>query len=259
MGGLGVPLIDVVSTSRSGSIFFSTIDRRYMIKTIALEEDLLLRRILSSYWKHLCDYPNSLMTRFFGLHRMRGEGMRDMSFIVMDNVFFSKYSVHEQYDLKGSTVDRQVQIDSSLLSSVARKDLDFHYKIKLGHKRKAKFLEQVEKDCKWMENHNICDYSLLIGFHFLKKPIPKTEAAGNGNVAEEGERGIFKEFEGGMLSEDRDVIYFVGIIDTLTEYNLKKAGEHHLKSLFHDSTRISAMPPTPYRERFIRYVDSIVE
>ena len=52
----------------------------------------------------------SLLTRFFGLHRMRGEGVRDMSFVVMDNVFFSKkYKIHEQYDLKGSTVDRQVR------------------------------------------------------------------------------------------------------------------------------------------------------
>ena len=94
-------------------------------------------------------------------------------------------------------------------------------------------MEQLERDAKWLENHNICDYSLLIGLHFLKKPIPKGEKEEWGKGGEAGggkgveNRAIlsdFKWFEGGMLSHGRDEIYFVGIIDTLTEYNLKKAG-----------------------------------
>mmetsp|Transcript_23034 Transcript_23034/g.31532 ORF Transcript_23034/g.31532 Transcript_23034/m.31532 type:complete len:108 (-) Transcript_23034:14-337(-) len=75
IGCLGNPLADVVSTSRSGSIFFSTCDKRYMIKTIATEEETLLHRILPSYWCHISEYPNSLLTRFFGLHRLKGEGV----------------------------------------------------------------------------------------------------------------------------------------------------------------------------------------
>jgi hypothetical protein len=43
-----------------------------------------------------------------------------------------------------------------------------------------------------------------------------------------------------MLSQDKKEIYFVGIIDTLTTYNLKKMGEHWAKSIVHNS--VSAIP-----------------
>ena len=36
-----------------------------MIKTIAMEEDLLLRRILPSYWNYLCDNPNRFLFLLF--------------------------------------------------------------------------------------------------------------------------------------------------------------------------------------------------
>jgi hypothetical protein len=49
------------------------------------------------------------------------------------------------------------------------------------------------------------------------------------------------------------------MIDYLTVYNLKKKSEHTLKSLVHDSTQISAIPPEPYRKRFLLYIASIIE
>ena len=164
----------------------------------------------------------------------------------------------------------QVSVDSSQLSQVARKDLDFHRVIRVGSQRKALLMEQIERDCKWMESHNICDYSLLIGIHFLKSDDPSGTPSSSSlpsylqNLGEkEWNVSEFRSYYGGMLSQpsptEPSEIYFIGIIDTLTEYNLKKAGEHHLKSLLYDSTQISAIPPAPYRERFIKYVDSILE
>ena len=52
-----------------------------------------------------------------------------MSFVVMDNVFFSKkYKIQEQYDLKGSTVDRQVKKKILLLCFYIDIDLCiYHY------------------------------------------------------------------------------------------------------------------------------------
>lgn len=185
---------------------------------------------------------------------------KDMTFIIMENVFYTQYKIHEQYDLKGSTVDRQVSVDASQLATVARKDLDFHHRIRLGPRRKAKFMEQIERDCKWLESHNICDYSLLIGIHFLPHESDDQSYSPPPADTNPSNTSDFRLYYGGLLSACAPYeIYFISIIDTLTEYNLKKAGEHHLKSLLYDSTQISAIPPTPYRERFVRYVESIVE
>lgn len=44
--------------------------------------------------------PNTLMSRFFGLHSIKKGGGKEITFVVMGNVFHSELKVHEQYDLK---------------------------------------------------------------------------------------------------------------------------------------------------------------
>jgi len=56
---------------------------------------------------------------------------------------------------------------------------------------------------------------------------------------------------------EAEEIYFLGIIDILTVYNFKKKSEHTIKSLLYDSNAISAIPPGPYRQRFVSFMDSI--
>jgi 1-phosphatidylinositol-4-phosphate 5-kinase len=81
----------------------------------------------------------------------------------MENVFRPEIQLNEQYDLKGSQVNRTVSSDNP---EIAKKDLDFRQKIKLGSSRKALVLEQIEKDTLWLQTRNVIDYSLLVGIHF---------------------------------------------------------------------------------------------
>jgi 1-phosphatidylinositol-4-phosphate 5-kinase len=97
---------------------------------------------------------------------MKKGSEKDIQFTVMASILDSPLSIHEQYDLKGSTVGRHVETDGSN-PDVALKDLDFKRRIKLGPKLKAQLLEQIENDTKFLEKLGICDYSLLIGYHFL--------------------------------------------------------------------------------------------
>ena len=299
LGNSSPPLQELVSSSRSGSVFFSTGDNKYILKTVAAEEEELLREILYDYWEYLRTYPDTLLTRMFGLHSIRLASGKDICFIVMENVFSSELEVQEQYDLKGSTIDRQVEVgDASDLSRITRKDLDLQRKVQIGFTRKSLLMQQIECDSKWMEKHNICDYSFLLGIHFMKaeEARPPLKVGGHRlSATEEERRGqddqsdegpslqgaqelsigecgrIFHAYKGGMLSESvpsgsrsggsshGHAVYFVGIIDILTQYNLKKIGEHHLKSLFHDSRLISAIPPAPYRSRFVKYMYTIID
>jgi len=248
-------LCEMVSSGRSGSFFFKSNDGKYLIKTLPADEHYLLQRILPSYLEHFTGNPNTLLTRFFGLHSMKCGSEKDIYFVVMGNLFDSPLKIHEQYDLKGSTIGRHVDVDDSQdLSDIALKDNDFTRRIILGPGRKGQLLEQIEKDIRWLEKHQICDYSFLLGFHFLSEEEKLSLPA----VIDS--RNLGRNTYGGIISEDRNAIYFMGIIDTLTLYNIKKMTERLTKRLLgNDANQISAIDPSRYRIRFLHYVNSIID
>src|SRR3989338_1702787 len=165
LGSLGA-LCEMVSTGRSGSFFFKSIDRRLLIKTLPPEEHVLMQSLISAYCAHLARYPNSLLTRFTGLHAMRKlhdkQVRGDIYFAVMENAF-PEYlqqhtatheelmvrrltTLHEQYDLKGSTVNRHTEVPEGVSrADMALKDNDLTDTIKLGPLHKALFMQQIRR------------------------------------------------------------------------------------------------------------------
>jgi len=178
---------------------------------------------------------------------------KDIYFCIMANLFDSPVETHELYDLKGSTVNRSVTLEVPN-SNIALKDLDFHRKIYISGKQKARLLQQAEIDCRWMESFNICDYSLLVGFHFGDKPPEKSKTLA---------RSHFNKYQGGIVekyyNKKGKIVYFIGIIDILTQYDLKKKSEHVFKSLMYNKHEISAIAPEPYRKRFLKYLVTIFQ
>ena len=86
-----------------------------------------------------------------------------------------------------------------------------------------------------MEERNICDYSLLVGIHYLKE--------GELRILEEcslnpSDPSIFRSYYNGILSYDKKELYFFGIIDVLTTYNLSKFSERTIKSIIHYNERV---------------------
>lgn len=61
--------IEFIANSKSGQFFFYSHDGCYMIKTQSKEECVLLRQIMPQYVEHLTKHPNSLLVRFYGMHR----------------------------------------------------------------------------------------------------------------------------------------------------------------------------------------------
>ena len=68
----------------------------------------MLRRILPPYVKHLNDNPNTLLPRFYGLHRVKPYKGQEVRLVVMSNLFATEKSIDTRYDLKGSFVLRYV-------------------------------------------------------------------------------------------------------------------------------------------------------
>lgn len=135
----------MLSTGRSGSSLYRSRDRRYLLKTLPLEEALFLVKELKDYVNYLRDNPDTLLTRFFGMFKLCTKMRKDIYFVVMKNVFDTGLTISEHYDLKGSTIGRSVGLPEGN-PEIARKDLDFRRKIALGDTLKPRFLSQIEKD-----------------------------------------------------------------------------------------------------------------
>ncbi|EFA78513.1 ankyrin repeat-containing protein [Heterostelium album PN500] len=265
---------EVVTSGRSGSMFFRSNEGRYLLKTIPPNEEFVLKSILPSYVQHILKYPNSLISKTLGCYNMTTKN-RDLRFIVMNNLFFTPLPIHEKYDLKGSTIGRHVELqegeNEGMIADVSLKDLDFKRTLNIGPEFKAPLMEQIEHDTKLLESHNICDYSLLVGVHRVDEYSPIALASDDilskdifdildeGFFKKKSATSLFQQHYGGILSSDKKEVYFIAIIDTLTTWNYKKKYENMFKSLVHDSSQLSAIDPSSYRARFQRLVQQIVQ
>ena len=69
---------------------------------------------------------------------------------------------------------------------------------------------------------------------------------------------IIQDPPNGYTSSDKKNIYFLGIIDFLTEFQVRKKIEYHIKTTF-QSKDVSCIPPKPYGKRFMNFIQKIVE
>ena len=111
---------------------------------------------------------------------------------------------------------------------MAKKDLDLiqtNHKFDLGKEDSLRVKEALRKDCEFFERQGIIDYSLLVGEHTvlqiktvdsisigeLEHPVPSVLELSN-----------CKDNPNVLVSSDKKKVYFMGIIDILTQFNNKK-------------------------------------
>ncbi|GAB9466641.1 hypothetical protein Gpo141_00004011 [Globisporangium polare] len=169
--------IEFMSNSKSGQFFFYSHDGRFMIKTQTKEESKFLRRILPHYYKFVMENPNTLITRFYGMHRVKMHHLRrKMHFIIMASVFDTPLEVHGRFDLKGSKVGRRATPKERNSNGVL-KDMDLldsGFRLQMGAERRAMLLVQIRRDVEFLKRMKIMDYSLLIGIHDSQQAIHTT-------------------------------------------------------------------------------------
>ena len=166
-------LSELGSPGKSGSFFYFSRDYKYIIKTIHHGEHLFLRKILRDYWKHVEDNPDTLISQFYGLHRVKTPFGRKIHFVVMNNLFPPHRDIHQTFDLKGSTIGRDFKEEHLEDNPRATlKDLNWlrrDMNLNFGPNKKELFLQQVERDVKLLQKLHIMDYSLLLGIHDLTR------------------------------------------------------------------------------------------
>jgi len=180
-------LSELGSPGKSGSFFYFSRDYRFIIKTIHYSEHKFLRKILKQYYDHVKANPHTLISRFYGLHRVKLPHGRKIHFVIMNNLMPPHRDVHETYDLKGSTVSREYPEDRAAQNpSATLKDLNWIHRdkhLELGPEKKTLFLEQLKQDSQLLKRLRIMDYSLLIGIHDITR--------GNKDKLREGSLTVF--------------------------------------------------------------------
>jgi hypothetical protein len=94
---------------RSGSFFFFSHDRKFIIKTMTQKElDLYLLK-LPAFKDHFLANKNSLLAKIFGVFTINTKYMKQVHVMLMENTVQLRDPKYLQYvfDLKGSTVDRK--------------------------------------------------------------------------------------------------------------------------------------------------------
>ena len=64
-------LYELCSSGQSGSLFYYTKNKKYMLKTIPKREFDKFMSVLKDYFHHMKNNPDSLICRFFGLHQVQ--------------------------------------------------------------------------------------------------------------------------------------------------------------------------------------------
>ncbi|KAL7817440.1 phosphatidylinositol-4-phosphate 5-kinase [Trichoderma aethiopicum] len=315
-------LSELGSPGKSGSFFYFSRDYKYIIKTIHHAEHKFLRKILKDYYQHVINNPNTLLSQFYGLHRVKMPYGKKIHFVVMNNLFPPHRDVHTTFDLKGSTIGRDYrEEDLEKNPRATLKDLNWlrrKQNLELGIQKKKLFLEQLQRDVALLKRLHIMDYSLLVGIHDLsrgneenlrgktlqvfnpggeknneddlqasllrtpsklenyrkakelrqmvqkERPVPMGQADDQmpDDVGEDRRGLIFNQDDGGFRAthednEPAEEIYYLGVIDCLTHYGMIKKIEHFWKGLSHDKSKISALPPDQYGDRFYHFIQGI--
>ncbi|XP_047094878.1 phosphatidylinositol 4-phosphate 5-kinase 9-like [Lolium rigidum] len=327
-------LRELSSPGKSGSIFLLSQDDRFMIKTLRKSEVQVLLRMLPDYYRHVHTHENTLVTKFFGLHRVKPSSGQKFRFVVMGNMFYTALRIHRRFDLKGSSLGRstdKIKIDEN----TTLKDLDLNYSFYLEPSWRDALLKQIETDSEFLKKQGIMDYSLLLGFHYrARQNLQRRASFHEGILADKlavlSEEDAVEEdstynYQEGLVLVQRgndqkskvdvgphirgsrlrsssacfeevdlllpgtarlqiqlgvnmparaekeekqedgdksfrrvyDVVLYIGIIDILQEYSMRKKIEHAYKSIKYNPLSISVVEPRFYSERFLKFIHTV--
>ncbi len=167
--------IEFQSNAKSEQFFFYSPDGKYMIKTMTNTESKFLRRILPHYFRHCAMNPNTLITKFLGMYRVKLYHLnRNVKFVVMKSVYDTDKFLHQLFDVKGSMTGRDAKPSDAVKkdNDIRRVLPDGAFVLETGLRERLK--TQVVHDCQWLQSMKIMDYSMLIGVHNISQRSTKT-------------------------------------------------------------------------------------
>jgi 1-phosphatidylinositol-4-phosphate 5-kinase len=266
------------AAGKSGAFFFLSPDQQLIAKTCTKEDWVLLQRILPAYADHMeaarerrrkrresgaaegmmgvRGFADTLLPRYLALYRFSvGSPAEEISMVIMSNVFAGSQTIHRRYDLKGSTHGRRANDKERGKSTPVFKDLDWtdgESPLAIEKAARDLLLSSLEEDVRFLIGQKLIDYSLLIGIHDgvlhsaqeVQTESVKLSAAYEGNNV--------------VTVTDGERVLYLGIVDVLTPYSVRKRAETVMLGWAFCGRDISCQPPSRYGRRFLGFISSAV-
>ncbi|KAI5950065.1 hypothetical protein KGF57_004410 [Candida theae] len=253
----------IKSEGKSGSLFYFSKDKVYIIKTLRYNEFKFLQQILASYVDHVGKNKNTLISQFYGLHRVKvrtSKGKtRTHHFVIMNNLFPPNAILSQTFDLKGSTAGRYTPVTKGKKRHTLKDNnfLESKLKIHFGPEIRNQFFKQLDSDVAFLIKNGIMDYSLLLGICNNKTGYSNRDQYEE-STPEENLNYFYRQ-DGGIQATNAQnqplpEIYYLGIIDCLTYYSVRKRLETFFRSFGQNRSTISAVPPKEYGNRFLDFI-----
>eukprot|EP00594_Rhizosolenia_setigera_P002780 CAMPEP_0178953968 /NCGR_PEP_ID=MMETSP0789-20121207/8723_1 /TAXON_ID=3005 /ORGANISM="Rhizosolenia setigera, Strain CCMP 1694" /LENGTH=1023 /DNA_ID=CAMNT_0020635305 /DNA_START=31 /DNA_END=3102 /DNA_ORIENTATION=- len=175
--------IEFISNAKSGQFLFFSTDGRFLIKTMSEEESRFLRRILPHYFEHCIKNPNTFISRFFGMYRVKLYHLqKEVKFLIMNNVHYTSKYVQAFYDLKGSVTFRNAKPTHE-----CQKDNDLRAMLPenaflLKPEVRKRVREQITRDCEFLNAMKIMDYSMICFVHHINPVNVNTTNSGRSTI-----------------------------------------------------------------------------
>ena len=249
--------------AHSGSSFYYTMNRRFVVKTLPLSEMLFLRRNMDAYTEYMLENSGSYITRFYGLYRIkitrpvdldrrfclmakcsRKEHTETHYVVVMSNTLFYHQERLTMEFLKQGRLPFDDQVDKydmkgrGLKHSRDASDLNrwLHQGRTLVVSPSVK--QQLYRDADFLGSINVNDYSMLVGIH-------RTSTASRDLIF--SDRGI---------PIGNDEIVYVSFIDILSKWNWpRKIGSVLMPGASYYFPRY--MRPKSYNRRMHDTIDAV--
>ena len=258
---------EIISSGASGSYFYFTPNRRFIVKTISKGEKETLIAMGDSYLAHCRAHPDTLI-QYLGCHSIRLPlNTRKIYFVVMRNVLACPRRADLTFDLKGATSNRQRARGAAMAAMLSGErapatfstlmDIDFlrlaqakpppavGVPLGLGAAARQELKRIIVADAAFLSARQLMDYSLLLGI--VHNSSPPAGATGYGVVG--GENGE---------------TYYLGIIDVLEQWGgmkwpmqgaiLKFFFRYIACGRWYNPEGITAVPPDDYAARFEEFL-----
>eukprot|EP01137_Pigoraptor_chileana_P015226 Opistho-2@70910 len=256
-------LRELSNPGASGSLFYISYDDAFIIKTVQKREAEFLRKLLPQYYMNMMQNKNTLLPKFFGLYTYQSNIGRNIRFVVMNNLLPSRLKYHERYDLKGSTHNRKASDHEMKKKDPTFKDLDLiekHAKgLRVADEVYKALTSLIQRDCRVLSSLKIMDYSMLVGIHKIDPIIHEAEI--RSRLTKNADPNAATDFKNGLLAVTENnewCLVFIGTIDILQQYKLKKKLEHTWKAFWYDGDTVSVVRPEFYSDRFQEFMRSSV-
>ena len=240
------------SEGKSGSVFFFSYNHKYILKTIKEKEKrTLLESFLNEYMNLFTRNNSSLIAGVYGLYTIKF-GTSHINLILMENIIsLPPNKILYKFDLKGSSVGR---ITKNLFSNIGKtlKDQDYAalsnqegegMVVKLNRVQMKNITDMLKDDIQMLTKAYVMDYSFFLGI-----------AKNTDDLILDPELDGKRYFK----SKDNKFVYFMGIIDYLTNYDGMKNLETILLNILYKKDNASAVDPVKYSLRMSKFLHETV-